>query len=133
MQPESSLSHNQMFQVLYNHQQRPQDSLQLTSDLRAELIALDSGSAQFDLALHTWEGPGDELAGNWNYALDLFEAATVERLHQRLIRLLEQLLEQPQLAIGEHRLDDDQDRLALTSFNATRVYYCAVEPVHRQF
>jgi len=87
--------------VLYNHQQRPQDSLQLTSDLRAELIALDSGSAQFDLALHTWEGPGEELAGNWNYALDLFEAATVERLHQRFIRLLEQLLEQPQLAIGE--------------------------------
>ncbi|MGF0338192.1 condensation domain-containing protein, partial [Ectopseudomonas toyotomiensis] len=131
--PERSLSHNPLFQVLYNHQQRPQDSLQLTPDLRTELIALDSGSAQFDLALHTWEGPGEELAGNWNYALDLFEAATVERLHQRFIRLLEQLLEQPQLAIGEHRLDDDQDCLALTSFNATRVDYGAVEPVHRQF
>jgi len=131
--PERSLSHNPLFQVLYNHQQRPQDSLQLTADLRAELIALDSGSAQFDLALHTWEGPGEALAGNWNYALDLFEAATVERLHQRFIRLLEQLLEQPQLAIGEHRLDDDQDRLALTRFNATRVDYGAVEPVHHQF
>ncbi|WP_161928903.1 condensation domain-containing protein, partial [Pseudomonas yangonensis] len=86
LQPERSLSHNPLFQVLYNHQQRPQDSLQLTADLRAELIALDSGSAQFDLALHTWEGPGEELAGNWNYVLDLFEAATVERLHQRFIR-----------------------------------------------
>ncbi|SUD40757.1 amino acid adenylation domain-containing protein [Ectopseudomonas mendocina] len=131
--PERSLSHNPLFQVLYNHQQRPDEALQLTADLRAELMPLDSGSAQFDLALHTWEGPGDVLAGNWNYALDLFEPASIERLHQRFIGLLKQLLAQPQLAIGEHRLDDEIDRQALAHFNATAVDYGVVEPVQRQF
>ncbi|MFN9525964.1 MAG: amino acid adenylation domain-containing protein, partial [Pseudomonadaceae bacterium] len=133
LQPERSLSHNPLFQVAYDHQQVRHEALGQLQDLHAEVLTLADGGSQFDLALNTQEDRHGQFSGNWNYALDLFEAATVERLHQRFIRLLEQLLEQPQLAIGEHRLDDDQDRLALTSFNATRVDYGAVEPVHRQF
>ncbi|MBA4246586.1 MAG: non-ribosomal peptide synthetase, partial [Pseudomonas sp.] len=133
LQPERSLSHNPLFQVAYDHQKVRHEALGQLQDLHAEVLTLADGGSQFDLALNTQEDRHGQFSGNWNYALDLFEAATVERLHQRFIRLLEQLLEQPQLAIGEHRLDDDQDRLALTSFNATRVDYGVVEAVHRQF
>ena len=90
--PERSLSHNPLFQVLYNHQQRQDEALQLMPGLKATLMPLDSGSAQFDLALHTWENAAGELAGNWNYATDLFEHASIERLHQRFMQLFAQLL-----------------------------------------
>ncbi|MGN0923913.1 condensation domain-containing protein, partial [Ectopseudomonas mendocina] len=133
LQPERSLSHNPLFQVAYDHQQISHAALSQLQGLQAEVMSLADGSAQFDLALHTWEGPGDVLAGNWNYALDLFEPASIERLHQRFIGLLKQLLAQPHLAIGEHRLDDEIDRQALAHFNATAVDYGVVEPVQRQF
>ncbi|MBZ9668092.1 condensation domain-containing protein, partial [Pseudomonas sp. LMG 31766] len=102
LQPERSLSHNPLFQVAYDHQQLRHEALGQLQDLHAEVLTLADGGSQFDLALNTQEDRHGQFSGNWNYALDLFEAATVERLHQRFIRLLEQLLAQPQLAIGEH-------------------------------
>jgi amino acid adenylation domain-containing protein/non-ribosomal peptide synthase protein (TIGR01720 family) len=137
--PERSLSHNPLFQVLYNHQQRQDEALQLMPGLNATLMPLDSGSAQFDLALHTWENAASELAGNWNYATDLFDHSSVERLHQRFVQLFTQLLEQPEAAIGDFELLDSQDRAQLALVNDTARDWAgsfeqAHEPVvHRQF
>ncbi|WP_447649790.1 non-ribosomal peptide synthase/polyketide synthase [Pseudomonas abietaniphila] len=137
--PERSLSHNPLFQVLYNHQQRQDEALQLMPGLNATLMPLDSGSAQFDLALHTWENAAGELAGNWNYATDLFDHSSVERLHQRFVQLFAQLLEQPEAAIGDFELLDSQDRAQLALVNDTARDWAgsfeqAHEPVvHRQF
>jgi amino acid adenylation domain-containing protein/non-ribosomal peptide synthase protein (TIGR01720 family) len=137
--PERSLSHNPLFQVLYNHQQRQDEALQLMPGLNATLMPLDSGSAQFDLALHTWENAAGELAGNWNYATDLFDHSSVERLHQRSVQLFAQLLEQPEAAIGDFELLDSQDRAQLALVNDTARDWAgsfeqAHEPVvHRQF
>ncbi|MDD1966839.1 non-ribosomal peptide synthase/polyketide synthase [Pseudomonas putida] len=132
--PERSLSHNPLFQVLYNHQQRQDEALQLMPGLSATLMPLDSGSAQFDLALHTWENAAGELAGNWNYATDLFDHGTVERLHQRFVQLFAQLLEQPDAAIGDFELLDLQDRAQLALVNDTARSWVTDEfVVHRQF
>jgi amino acid adenylation domain-containing protein/non-ribosomal peptide synthase protein (TIGR01720 family) len=132
--PERSLSHNPLFQVLYNHQQRQDEALQLMSGLNATLMPLDSGSAQFDLALHTWENAASELAGNWNYATDLFDHSSVERLHQRFVQLFTQLLEQPEAAIGDFELLDSQDRAQLALVNDTARDWSVDEPVvHRHF
>jgi amino acid adenylation domain-containing protein/non-ribosomal peptide synthase protein (TIGR01720 family) len=117
--PERSLSHNPLFQVLYNHQQRQDEALQLMPGLNASLMPLDSGSAQFDLALHTWENAAGQLAGNWNYATDLFDDSSIERLHQRFVQLFAQLLEQPHAAIGDFELLDAQDRAQLVVVNDT--------------
>ncbi|WP_342653063.1 non-ribosomal peptide synthase/polyketide synthase [Pseudomonas sp. F3-2] len=132
--PERSLSHNPLFQVLYNHQQRQDEALQLMPGLKATLMPLDSGSAQFDLALHTWENAADELAGNWNYATDLFEHASIERLHQRFMQLFAQLLEQPDAAIGDFELLDAQDRAQLARANDTARDWATDDcVVHRVF
>ncbi|WP_395503641.1 condensation domain-containing protein, partial [Ectopseudomonas mendocina] len=133
LQPERSLSHNPLFQVAYDHQQISHAALSQLQGLQAEVMSLADGSAQFDLALNTQEDRQGQFSGNWNYALDLFEPASIERLHQRFIGLLKQLLAQPHLAIGEHRLDDEIDRQAWAHFNATAVDYGVVEPVQRQF
>jgi amino acid adenylation domain-containing protein/non-ribosomal peptide synthase protein (TIGR01720 family) len=132
--PERSLSHNPLFQVLYNHQQRQDEALQLMPGLNVTLMPLDSGSAQFDLALHTWENAAGELAGNWNYATDLFDEGTVERLHHRFVQLFAQLLEQPDAAIGDFELLDLQDRAQLALVNDTARDWSVDEPVvHRHF
>ncbi|SEP81364.1 non-ribosomal peptide synthase domain TIGR01720/amino acid adenylation domain-containing protein [Pseudomonas sp. NFACC02] len=132
--PERSLSHNPLFQVLYNHQQRQDEALQLMPGLDATLMPLDSGSAQFDLALHTWENAAGELAGNWNYATDLFDHGSIERLHARFVQLFTQLLEQPDGAIGDFELLDLQDRAQLALVNDTARDWSVDEPVvHRTF
>ncbi|WP_256602134.1 non-ribosomal peptide synthase/polyketide synthase [Pseudomonas sp. RIT412] len=132
--PERSLSHNPLFQVLYNHQQRQDEALQLMPGLSATLIPLDSGSAQFDLALHTWENAAGELAGNWNYATDLFDHRSIERLHGRFVQLFAQLLEQPDAAIGDFDVLDVKDRAQLALVNDTSREWSAETPVvHRHF
>ncbi|WP_276209479.1 non-ribosomal peptide synthase/polyketide synthase [Pseudomonas lutea] len=132
--PERSLSHNPLFQVLYNHQQRQDQALQLMPGLSATLMPLDNGSAQFDLALHTWENAAGELAGNWNYATDLFNHASIERLHGRFEQLCADLLERPDAAIGDFELLDAEDRAQLTAANDTAQYWAESEPfVHRHF
>ncbi|WP_460042944.1 non-ribosomal peptide synthase/polyketide synthase [Pseudomonas sp. S2_H01] len=132
--PQRSLSHNPLFQVLYNHQQRQDEALQLMPGLNATLMPLDSGSSQFDLALHTWENAAGELAGNWNYATDLFDHGSIERLHQRFVQLFAQLLEQPDAAIGDFKLLDRQDRAQLALVNDTARDWSADESVvHRHF
>ncbi|MDF0752669.1 amino acid adenylation domain-containing protein, partial [Marinobacter sp. 71-i] len=133
LQPERSLSHNPLFQVLYNHQQREGERFQLAPGLAAEVLPQDSGTAQVDLALHTWEFPDGGLSGNWNYATDLFDAATIERLHQRFERLLMQIVEQPGCAIGDYDLPDEFDRKQLAAWNDTAVDYGTPEPVQRLF
>ncbi|WP_296188800.1 non-ribosomal peptide synthase/polyketide synthase [Pseudomonas sp. UBA1879] len=132
--PERSLSHNPLFQVLYNHQQRQDQALQLMPGLDATLMPLDSGSAQFDLALHTWENAAGELAGNWNYATDLFDHGSIKRLHQRFEQLFAQLLARPDAAIGDIELLDAQDRAQLVQVNGTAQDWGDESLlVHRQF
>ena len=132
--PERSLSHNPLFQVLYNHQQRQDQALQLMPGLNATLMPLDNGSAQFDLALHTWENAAGELAGNWNYATDLFDHASIERLHGRFEQLFTELLERPDAAIGDFDLLDAEDRAQLATVNGTARDWAESEPfVHRHF
>ncbi|MDP4534557.1 condensation domain-containing protein, partial [Marinobacter salarius] len=133
LQPERSLSQNPLFQVLYNHQQRDGERFELTPGVTAELLAQDAGAAQFDLALHTWAFPDGRVGGNWNYAADLFDGETVERIHRRFECLLRQIAADPQQSVGDYDLLDDTDHEQLASWNRTGVDYGRPEPVHRLF
>ncbi|ALZ85110.1 non-ribosomal peptide synthetase [Pseudomonas oryzihabitans] len=126
--PARTLSHHPLFQVLYNHQPRQLDALQLGPDLRAELLPLDSGSAQFDLALHTWELADGSLGGNWNYSSDLFEPARIEQLHARFLVLLQGLLDAPQQPLAEAPLLLPDEPARLAGWNATAETYAPLPP-----
>ncbi|MGP4845612.1 condensation domain-containing protein, partial [Marinobacter sp. 1Y8] len=133
LQPERSLSHNPLFQVLYNHQQREGEHFELTPELSCELMPQDSGAAQFDLALHTWESRDGAITGNWNYATDLFDRSTIEQMHSRFESLLSQMVAHPDRAIGDYDLLDESDREALSDWNATSADYGQSVPVHQLF
>ncbi|PTQ68386.1 non-ribosomal peptide synthetase [Pseudomonas sp. GV071] len=102
------------FQVMFNHQQRDLSSLRRLPGLLAQELPWHSREAKFDLQLHSEEDARGRLTLSFDYADELFSAATIQRLAQRLVSLLQQVAEQPQLAVGAIELmsADEQQQLA---------------------
>ncbi|AUG03266.1 non-ribosomal peptide synthetase [Pseudomonas sp. 09C 129] len=101
LQPERSLSHNPLFQVMFNHQieaAAPTGALSLPG---LSIEALDSAgqSAQFDLTLDTVETQG-RIAAALIYATDVFDAATIEQMAGHWRQLLQGMVRQPEQRIG---------------------------------
>jgi amino acid adenylation domain-containing protein len=93
LQPRRDPSHNPLFQVqlvLHNTPAPPER----VGDLRVELDLPDGGAAKFELTL-SLEERGGRLAGHFEYATDLFDAATIERLAREYRRLLAGVVERP--------------------------------------
>ncbi|BES72570.1 hypothetical protein RE428_35880 [Marinobacter nanhaiticus D15-8W] len=133
LQPERSLSHNPLFQVAYDHQRRDHTGLADLPGLDVDMLELNDGNTQFDLALNTVEDADGELSGNWNYATDLFDAATIEHLHERFEQLLAQIVMAPEQVIGDYDLLDADDRTQLADWNTTAVDYGSPQSIHRLF
>ena len=87
VQPERDLSYNPLFQVLFALHNTPPALLELPG-LVADPIAVDSGTARFDLALDLREQP-QGLVGSLEYNTDLFDAATITRMLGNFQTLLE--------------------------------------------
>ena len=101
LQPERSLSHNPLFQVMFNHQVEAVGAagpLNLPG-LSIEALDAQGQSAQFDLTLDTVETQG-RIAASLVYATDVFDAATIERLAAHWRQLLQGVASQPQQRIG---------------------------------
>ena len=101
LQPERSLSHNPLFQVMFNHQVQALGAARPLNLPGLSIEALDSQgqSAQFDLTLDTVETQG-RIAASLVYATDVFDAATIERLAVHWRQLLQGVVRQPQQRIG---------------------------------
>ncbi|MEF7612898.1 amino acid adenylation domain-containing protein [Aquincola sp. MAHUQ-54] len=115
LQPDRDLSRNPLFQVTF----------QLLSTAPAAVAAAagepqaQRGSAAFDLSLNLWDG-GGEVAGHFEYAADLFDATTVERMARRFETLLEDIVAAPQQPIGRLALMDAAERRrVLVDWNRT--------------
>jgi len=90
-----------LFQVMFNHQQRDLSALRRLPGLLAEELPWHSREAKFDLQLHTEEDRNGRLSLAFDYADELFEAATIERLAGHFISLLEHACQQPEAALGD--------------------------------
>ncbi|WP_350614943.1 non-ribosomal peptide synthase/polyketide synthase [Pseudomonas sp. HY7a-MNA-CIBAN-0227] len=130
LQPQRSLSHSPLFQVLFNHQSRAARPAQL-DDLHIEGLAWDSGTAQFDLVLDTTESEAGLIA-SLTYASDVFERSTIERLAQHWQTLLQGIVVQPGTRIAElPMLTDDERQLTLEQWNGVSGHYPQGESIHR--
>jgi len=78
LQPERSLSHSPIFQVVLVLQNAPMSSLELPG-LTLEPQTAEAGTTKFDLTVSINESPGG-LYGFWEYDSDLFDATTIHRL-----------------------------------------------------
>ncbi|HCL3998775.1 TPA: pyoverdine non-ribosomal peptide synthetase PvdD, partial [Pseudomonas aeruginosa] len=133
LQPERNASHNPLFQVLFNHQSEirsvtPEVQLE---DLRLEGLAWDGQTAQFDLTLDIQEDENGIWA-SFDYATDLFDASTVERLAGHWCNLLRGIVANPRQRLGElPLLDAPERRQTLSEWNPTQ-RECAVQGTLQQ-
>ncbi|WP_434695427.1 non-ribosomal peptide synthase/polyketide synthase [Pseudomonas sp. Z1-14] len=107
LQPERSLSHSPIFQVMFNHQNADATrSRQMhLPQLRVEDLVWEGRTAQFDLTLGTYETE-QGIAAELTYATDLFDAQTIERLAGHWQNLLHGIVDAPRQRIGELPLLD---------------------------
>ncbi|MEX5584821.1 non-ribosomal peptide synthetase [Pseudomonas lurida] len=93
-----------LFQVMFNHQQRDLSALRRLPGLLADELPWHSREAKFDLQLHTEEDRNGRVSLSFDYADELFDTATIERLAEHYITLLQAVCEQPQQALGDLKL-----------------------------
>ncbi|MVV49026.1 amino acid adenylation domain-containing protein [Pseudomonas sp. PB120] len=103
-----------LFQVMFNHQQRDLSALRRLPGLLAQELPWHSREAKFDLQLHSEEDRNGRLSLSFDYASELFDATTIERLAEHYSALLRAVCEQPKIAIGDVQLltPSEQDQHA---------------------
>jgi amino acid adenylation domain-containing protein len=90
LQPERSLSHNPLFQVMFILQNGTAKAKQM-SDVTVTPKAVEQVTAQFDLTL-SMEETHQGLRGFWQYNSDLFEPETIKRMTGHFQVLLEAIV-----------------------------------------
>jgi amino acid adenylation domain-containing protein len=119
LRPERSLAVNPLFQVMFALERAPVGALDLPG-LRLTPLPLDLPFTQFDLTLTLWEG-GEGLAGEIEYATDLFYPTTMARLAGHFQNLLAAALETPDRPLAELPLVSAPERAELLAeWNDTR-------------
>ncbi|TCP58032.1 non-ribosomal peptide synthase protein (TIGR01720 family)/amino acid adenylation domain-containing protein [Tumebacillus sp. BK434] len=99
LQPERSLSVPPLFQVLFTLQNAPLQQLELAG-LSLVLLDIAGDTAKYDLNLSMVEYE-DDLQGYLEYNTDLFRPDSAARLLQHFEALLQGLVNQPDLPIGQ--------------------------------
>ncbi len=132
LQPERTLSHSPLCQIMLVLQNNQQSELLLTGLSQSPLV--ETGvQAKFDLTLNVQEG-GHGLSVSWEYNTDLFDACTIERMADHFVILLHNLLARPHDNVhGIDLLSDDERYQQLVTWNDTRVDYLKDRCIHELF
>ncbi|WP_332459822.1 amino acid adenylation domain-containing protein [Nocardiopsis gilva] len=133
LNPVRTPARNPLFQVMVGYHARSGDLLELPG-LRVEGVPYETRTAKFDLvfsfteymetaaeATDTDAADGSRISCRIEYATELFDAATVTRLGDRLSRLIGAVATAPEAPVSAvDILAEDERRLVLEDFNATR-------------
>jgi non-ribosomal peptide synthetase component F len=113
LQPERSLSHAPLFQVVFSLQNAPTmaatpDDSQPAPDTSDDAPQVHTSTSKFDLTVSAAE-MGKNLMGTFEYNTDLFEATTIERMIDHYRRLLEAVVDNPVQRLSDIRLITDTE------------------------
>jgi amino acid adenylation domain-containing protein len=100
LHPERDLAYSPLFQVMLTVENAPHAAPGLPG-LRLELLETGNGTAKFDLLLSLTQQDDGELRGWIEYAADLFEPATIERLAGHFRTLLAGAVARPDRRLSE--------------------------------
>ena len=107
LQPERSLSHAPLFQVVFSLQNAPtmSGSAEDTSETAPQV---HTSTSKFDLTVTAAE-VGKTLVGSFEYNTDIFEATTIERMMDQYHRLLEAVVENSEQRLSDIHLITDEE------------------------
>ncbi|MGW0205989.1 amino acid adenylation domain-containing protein [Streptomyces sp. NPDC003233] len=124
LNPSRSTSRHPLFQVMLAFQNLADVEFRLPG-LAVQAEQLYTETAKFDLAFSVFEqfdeqGTPNGLTGVVEFAVELFDSATVERMVDRLVRVLEVMTADPETRLGAvDVLDPTERRLVLHEWNDT--------------
>ncbi len=128
---ERSLSHSPVFQVMFAMQNAVQEGIELPG---LQVSGRDFGwrSSKFDLTLNVGEA-GGAIAGSFEFATDLFDAATVQRMAEHYTVLLRAAVAAPDARVGALPMASEEERRrVLVEWNRTDEEVPQL-PVHHLF
>jgi amino acid adenylation domain-containing protein len=144
VQPERSLTHQPLCQVLFSFHDSPAPRLKIPG-VQVQVALLHNRTAKFDLNIiglpyseqHVGE-VDDEISKSimmlWEYATDLFDRSTIERMASHFTMLLEGIVADPDRQIGElPLLAAAERRLLLEEWNNTSLTYPKDRCLHELF
>ncbi|WP_315792608.1 non-ribosomal peptide synthetase [Bradyrhizobium sp. SZCCHNRI1002] len=132
LQPVRDLSRQPVFQVSFSLQNTPQDAIELPV-LTLRLLGSEHRTSLFDLTLFMRETEAG-LVGTFEYASDLFDRATIERLAEHFEILLGGIVSTPEARLSELPLLSEAERHQLIiDWNATKADYPADKCLHELF
>ena len=116
LRPDRALSHAPLFQVMFAPQNTPRQPLHLHGIVITPLD-VDTGSAMFDLTLFVLaHGKSTRLVVE--FATDLFESESIERMLRQLQNLLDCAVTNPHQALSEiDALDEHERHTVLDTWN----------------
>jgi non-ribosomal peptide synthetase component F len=107
LQPERSLSHAPLFQVVFSLQNAPTMSGS-SEDTSEAAPQVHTSTSKFDLTVTAAE-VGKTLMGSFEYNTDIFEATTIERMMDQYHRLLEAVVENSEQRLSDIHLITDEE------------------------
>ncbi|WP_256251600.1 non-ribosomal peptide synthetase, partial [Burkholderia ubonensis] len=131
---ERNLSRTPVFQVVFAYEKASSQPVNFPG-LVATPVSVETHTAKFDLTLHVQDSDHG-LAGSLEYNLDLFDAATIERMAEHFRQLLEAVIADSNRPLGDLSLLSDAERNTLiVEWNRTDTDFGAdaEQPLHRLF
>ncbi|HMB52003.1 MAG TPA: amino acid adenylation domain-containing protein, partial [Thermoanaerobaculia bacterium] len=130
LQPDRDLSRNPLFQVMFSFHDAPVPDLELADGrggrILGELVERHNGSAKSDLNVIV-KPRAEQRAGReasqedqvlkmlWEFATDLFDRATIERMWRHYLAVLDQVADEPGIALADVSLLGDAERRQLVT------------------
>ncbi|MEM9092190.1 MAG: condensation domain-containing protein, partial [Cyanobacteria bacterium P01_F01_bin.53] len=132
LQPERTLAHTPLFQVMFVLQNAPMAPLEL-SGVTLTSLTPDTVTAKFDVTLSMMETE-QGLMASWEYNSDLFEADTIARMAVHFEQLLSAMVEDISQPVATLPMLTDAERYQLlVEWNDTAVEYPQDQCIHKLF
>ncbi|WP_193200007.1 non-ribosomal peptide synthetase, partial [Nostoc sp. MG11] len=132
IQPQRSLSHTTLFQVMFVLQNTPVTDIELP-ELTLSPVTVDISTVNFDLILNVTETETG-LVGSWEYNTDLFDDAAIARMAGHFQTLLEGIVANPEQCISQlPLLTATEQQQLLVEWNQTQRDYSHEQCIHELF
>ncbi|MCP5050740.1 MAG: amino acid adenylation domain-containing protein, partial [bacterium] len=119
--PDRSLGHSPLFQVMLVLQNTPREELEL-NDLTLSFPESENMTSKFDLTLSVFEDSGGFVC-NWQYCSDLFRPDTITRMTEHFRVMLEGIIENPGHPIHRLPLLSEEEKRRFLQWNQTHADY----------
>ena len=132
LQPERNMSFSPLFQVGFDVQTAALKDINLPG-INISPINVQSGIAAYDLLLSITD-TSDGLIGQFEYNTDLFFAETIDRMMCNFDRLLDEVLEDPDVPISSYSIISEiEKKKIIRDWNNTDIEIDHYQCIHQRF